>query len=101
MNELAAAFRLLVSLPFPSVPDDEDLASVIARMSETDAELRRLAAQAGRGETIDRGRVPVVRGLVTRLADIDGLPADDADIYDATVKYLEALVALRDALLAD
>ena len=101
MSELAAAFRHLVSLPFPSVPDDEDLASVIARMSETDAELRQLAAQAGRGETIDREKVPTVRGLVTRLAEIDELPSDDADIYDDTVKYLEALVGLRDALLAD
>jgi hypothetical protein len=50
-------------------------------------------------EGVTPEEVPVVRGVVNRLAEIDKLPEEDAEIYAATVEYLEALVSLHDALL--
>jgi hypothetical protein len=99
MTELERAYRHLQTLTFPSVPDDEGLAHVIELMSELDATLTRLAASAGRGAKVSSDDVPVIRGVVNRLNDIGELPEDDADIYVATVKYLEGLASLRDALL--
>jgi len=99
MDELERSVKHLRSLTFPSVPDDDGLANVIEKMSEVETELLRLAARTARMETVKPDDVPVVRGLVNRLAEIDRLPEDDAEIYAGTVEYLEALVAVRDALL--
>ena len=101
MDDLERAFRHLRSLRFPTVPDDEGLAGVIERLSELDTELARLAARAGKGGVVRRDEVPVIRGLVNRLSEIERLPEQDAEIYTAAVEYLEALASLRDVLLQE
>jgi hypothetical protein len=99
MDELERSVKHLRSLTFPSVPEDDGLANVIEKMSEIEGQLLRLAARTKRMETVQPGDVPVIRGIVNRLAEIDRLPEEDAEIYAATVEYLEALVSLHNALV--
>jgi hypothetical protein len=99
MDELERSVKHLRSLTFPSVPEDDGLATVIEKMSELEGQLLRLAARTARMEAVTPEEVPVVRGVVNRLAEIDKLPEEDAEIYAATVEYLEALVSLHNALV--
>jgi hypothetical protein len=96
---LDPAVRKLQALPFPSSPDDDDLADIVSGLSGLTAEMLRAADRAGRGEPVWPDQVPETAALIRRLSEIQTVGEDDVAIYGQAVAYLEALDQIRRLLL--
>jgi len=94
---LASAFDQLKAQPFPSHPDDSDLAEWVLDLTDLDGHIAGLAATALGSSREQSPASHEVADHARRLSEIS-VVGNDERIYEACISYVEALQRVEDAL---